>query len=95
MAVFEWIKSLRMDCNETQQVFSTRLGLSLRSYIKYEQGQIPEPRALLRFMALALETGKKFQYLRLKQTLLNQLDMPPGWTIEIELKKERQTGAKK
>ena len=57
MTVNEAVRELRRRSQESQQVFATKLNLSLRAYQKYEQEQTPEPRALNRFLALAEQEG--------------------------------------
>jgi hypothetical protein len=49
----EAVRELRRRTQKSQQVLSTELGLSLSAYQKYEQKQLPEARALGRFMLLA------------------------------------------
>jgi transcriptional regulator with XRE-family HTH domain len=85
MPVNEAVRILRKLTGETQQVFSTRLGLSLRAYQKYEQNQMPEPRALMRLLAVAID-GKVSRDLQwsLGVPLLDQLKLP-GWTVEVIL----------
>ena len=56
MTVNQAVKTLRRRCGDTQQTFATESGISLRAYTKYEQEQMPEPRALVRFMVIAIET---------------------------------------
>jgi DNA-binding XRE family transcriptional regulator len=88
MTVNQAVKMLRRRCGDTQQVFATDLGLSLRAYIMYEQDQMPEPRALVRLWALALDTRNSDLGEIFAQAVLKQLDSPPGWSVEIGLRKK-------
>jgi DNA-binding XRE family transcriptional regulator len=87
MTVNKAIRLLRRRCGDTQQTFATAAGMSLRAYVKYEQEQMPEPRALVRFMSFAIATRNFDLSEVFEKALLRQLDVPPGWVIEIRLRK--------
>jgi transcriptional regulator with XRE-family HTH domain len=58
MTVSEALRTLRQRMEKSQQRFATELNLSLRAYQKYEVGeQLPDPRPLLRFLAVAEKAG--------------------------------------
>jgi transcriptional regulator with XRE-family HTH domain len=86
MTVNEAARELRKNSGQSQPAFSTYAGLSLRALQKYEQEQTPEPRALVRLMALALDGGFSVLYRVFALELLNQL-AAPGWTVEFDLHK--------
>jgi transcriptional regulator with XRE-family HTH domain len=84
MTVNEAIRALRKHSGKTQQVFATELGISLRAFQKYEQEQMPEPQALARFIALALDAKLDIIHRNLLNALLKQLAVP-GWTVQFEV----------
>src|SRR5215831_517950 len=90
MTVNDAIRTLRKNSGKPQHVFATELGIALSSLQKYEQEQLPEPRALARFMALALD-GKFYDLHEIFElALLKQLAVP-GWTVEFSLQKGNTT----
>jgi transcriptional regulator with XRE-family HTH domain len=46
MTVNDAIRAIRRASGKSQQLFSTELGISLRTFARYEHKQIPEPRQL-------------------------------------------------
>ena len=82
----EAVRLLRKHSGQSQQIFSSLLGLSLRALQKDEEGQIPEPRALLRFAVLARDGGFTDLEEIFGKAAVLFLSMP-GWKVEIKLEK--------
>ena len=83
MSLTEAIHALRRHTGESQQVLATRLGISLRAFQKYEYGQTPEPKQLLRLMAAAHALRRKDLYAAFAEALHAELDPPPGFRVSV------------
>ena len=53
------LKALRKHTRESQQAFSTRLGLAIRTLAFYEAGRRPEPRVLILLARAAEDAGRR------------------------------------
>jgi transcriptional regulator with XRE-family HTH domain len=80
------VRDLRKHTGLSQQRFSTLLGLSISALQNYENDQKPEPRALLRFWALARDGGFRDLEDTFTRSAMVALSMP-GWTVTLEIKK--------
>jgi len=86
MMINEAICELRQKSGQSQQVFATGLGLSLRALQRYEQGSSPDARALIRLMALAEDAKLPYLCAVFRQGLIVHLGMP-GWKVNLQLQK--------
>jgi transcriptional regulator with XRE-family HTH domain len=86
MSLAEAILALRRHTGQSQQIMSSRLGISLRAFQKYEHGQIPEPKQLLRLMAAAHALRRKDLYAVFAEALHAELDPPPGFQILVNVR---------
>jgi transcriptional regulator with XRE-family HTH domain len=58
MSPIEAVRELRKHVGESQQVFATRLGLSIRALANYEKDRAPTGRALAALAQAAAEAGR-------------------------------------
>lgn len=58
MSIAQAIRNLRNSGGESQQVFATRLGISIRGLSNYEAGRLPPLELLLKLAIAAAETNQ-------------------------------------
>jgi hypothetical protein len=73
MTINEAVRELRRRSEKSQQVLATELGLSLSAYQRYEQTQLPEARALGRFLLLAEREGWRDLAREFQEALMQDL----------------------
>ncbi len=57
MELTKAVKMLRTQVGESQQVFATKLGISIRGLVNYEKDREPPLALLLKLAAIARDTG--------------------------------------
>lgn len=85
MTLTEAIRSLREHSGQSQQIFATTLGMSIRGYARYEAGKTPEPTQIIALMTYAYYAKLEGPYRILYQALVEQLRPPPGFRVKITL----------
>lgn len=74
MSTIEAVKELRRHTGESQQIFATRLGLSVRAISNYETKRPPTGRALVALAHAAAEAGRHDLAYVFTRALMQELD---------------------
>jgi transcriptional regulator with XRE-family HTH domain len=68
------VRALRASLGESQQVFETRIGISIRALANYEKDRLPNGKALFKMMDLAAESNREDWLVLFRRAALAQFE---------------------